>query len=81
MLKGLLTAMVLAGPLAASLGQGAVAAPIAPPLTPTIALDGRSIEQVYYYHGRYYPYRYHGRYYAHRAYRHGLELAGNLSPL
>ena len=29
------------------------------------------IEDVYYYHGRYYPYHYHGRHYAHRYYRYG----------
>ena len=50
--------------------QGAVAAPIVPLATP-IALQESSLEQVYYYHGRYYPYRYNNRYYAHRVYRHG----------
>jgi hypothetical protein len=70
MRKGLLTSMGLTGLLATSFVQGAAAAPIVPPVTPT-ALDGSSFEQVYYYRGRYYPYRYNNRYYAHRVYRHG----------
>src|SRR5580704_11111388 len=61
MRKGLLTTMGLTGLLAASLVQGAVAAPIVPPATAT-ALHGPSLEQVYYYHGRHYPYRYNNRY-------------------
>jgi hypothetical protein len=71
MYKDLLTSMSLAGLLAVSLAQGTAAAPIAPPAAPVIAGYGRPLEQVYYYHGRYYPYHYHGRYYAHRVYRYG----------
>jgi hypothetical protein len=71
MIKGLLTSMGLAGLVAASVVQGAVAAPTAPAISEIIAPHGRSLEQVYYYNGRHYPYRYNNRYYAHRAYRHG----------
>jgi hypothetical protein len=70
MRKGLLTSMGLAGLFAASPVQGTVAAPIVPSTTAT-TLHGPLLEQVYYYHGRYYPYRYNNRYYAHRVYRHG----------
>jgi hypothetical protein len=56
--------------LAISFVRGAVAAPIVPRATP-MALYGASIEEIYYYHGRYYRYRYNNRYYAHRVYRHG----------
>jgi hypothetical protein len=70
MRKGLLTSMGLAGVLAASLAQGTPAAPIVFD-DPAIATHSRSLEQVYYYHGRYYPYYYNHRYYAHRVYRHG----------
>ena len=68
--EGLLTSMGLAGLVTASVAQGSVAAPIAPAV-PMVALRGGSLEQVYYYHGRYYPYRYNNRYYVHRVYRHG----------
>ena len=71
MRKGLLTLMGLVGLLAASLVQGAVAAPMVPPAARVITPHGGSLGQVYYYHGRYYPYHHHGRYYAHRVYRHG----------
>jgi hypothetical protein len=70
MRKGLLTSMGLVGLFTASLVQGTVAAPIVPSATAT-TLQGPLLEQVYYYHGRYYPYRYNNRYYAHRVYRHG----------
>ena len=68
--KSLLTSMSLIVLLAPSLVQGTVAAPIVSPSTP-MALSRPSFEQVYYYHGRHYPYRYNNRYYAHRVYRHG----------
>ncbi len=71
MRKDLWIAMGLAGLLAASLVQGSVAAPIVWHATPMTAVHGGLLNQVYYYHGRHYPYRYNGRYYAHRAYRHG----------
>jgi len=64
--------MGLAGLVAASVAQGAVAAPIARAEAPSIVSpNGRSFEEIYYYHGRYYPYRYNNSYYAHRVYRHG----------
>jgi hypothetical protein len=72
MLKGgRSTSMVPAGLLAASLIQRTVAAPIVPPVTTPALANGRSLEQVYYYHGRHYRYHYHSGYYAHRVYRHG----------
>jgi hypothetical protein len=71
MYKDVLTSMSLAGLLAVSLAQGIAAAPIAPPAAPVTAVYERPLEQIYYYHGRYYPYHYHGRYYANRAYRYG----------
>jgi hypothetical protein len=70
MRKDLLTSIGLAGLVTVSVAQGAVAAPIAPTV-PMVAPSGGLLEQVYYYHGRYYPYRYNHRYYAHRVYRHG----------
>jgi hypothetical protein len=70
MRNGLLTSIGLIGLVAASFVQGAAAAPIVPPTIPT-AVHGPSLEQVYYYHGRYYPYHYNHRYYVHRVYRHG----------
>jgi hypothetical protein len=71
MRKELFTTIGLAGLLAALLVEETAAAQIEPPAPPTIAFHGRSIEQVYYYHGRYYPYHYNNRYYANRVYRHG----------
>jgi len=47
MRNGLLTSMSLAGLLAAYFVQGAVAAPVVPPATPT-PIYGSSLEQVYY---------------------------------
>ena len=53
-----------AGLLIVAVMRGALAAPVAPPaLAP-------ALEQVYYYHNRYYPYHYHNRYYHHRVWRH-----------
>ena len=72
MRKGSLVSLGLAGLAAASVLQGAVAAPIALAEPPMIASsDGRSFEEIYYYHGSYYPYRYNGRYYPRRVYRYG----------
>ena len=70
MIRVLLTAMGFAAlVVAASVPQGAIAAPIAPGL---IAPHEGSFEQVYYYYqGRHYAYHYNDRYYTHRAYRHG----------
>ena len=70
MRKELLTSMGLAGLMGVSVVQGADAAPMAPAVLPMAAPSGGSLERVYYYHGRYYPYRYNNRY-AHRVYRHG----------
>jgi hypothetical protein len=71
MRKDLLTSMGLTGLVAFSVVQGAGAAPIAPAVLPMAAPSGGSLEQIYYYHGRHYPYHYNHRYYAHRVYRHG----------
>lgn len=68
--NGLLTSMCLAGLLAASLGQGTVAAPIVLNDLSITAYNGSS-ERVYYYHGQYYPYYYRHGYYVHRVYNHG----------
>ncbi len=52
--------------------RGAAAAPVMPAAPQrTLALADGAIQDIYYYHGRYYPYRYQGRYYKHRNYRHG----------
>lgn len=48
--------------------QGAIAAPI---LGGAVALARPPVTEVYYYHGRYYPYYNRGHYYHHRYYRHG----------
>jgi hypothetical protein len=56
--------------LRVSLFQTTVAAPIVRSITP-IALDEPLLEEIYYYHGRYYPYHYNHRYYAHRVHGHG----------
>jgi|HubBroStandDraft_6_1064221.scaffolds.fasta_scaffold473898_2 hypothetical protein len=69
MRKGLFM-MGLTGLLAVSFFQTTVAAPVVRSITP-IALDGPLFKEVYYYHGRHYPYHYNYRYYAHRVYRHG----------
>ena len=70
MRKRLVTSIALAGLFLASLVQRTIAAPIAPPAAVT-ALQEPPLEQVYYYHGRYYPYHYNSRYYARRVWRHG----------
>ena len=71
MRRGLWTSIGFCGLLQAALIPVSVAAPIVPSEAPIAFSHNSLIEQVYYYHGRYYPYRYHGGYYAHRAYRHG----------
>ena len=71
MIRDLLTSMGLAGLMAASVVQGAIAAPAAPAISEFIGPHRGSIQQVYYHNGRHYAYRYNNRYYAHRAYRHG----------
>lgn len=48
--------------------QGAMAAPV---LGGSAAVGNPLVTEVYYYHGRYYPYYYRGHYYRHRYYRHG----------
>jgi hypothetical protein len=69
MRKGLLFSVGLAALEVAVVLQGAVAAPFAVVEGPMIlSTNSRSLEEIYYYHGRYYPYRYNSRYYAHRAY-------------
>ena len=46
---------------------GALSAPVsASPLAPRPIVGPSAIENVYYYHGHYYPYRYHGHYYRYR---------------
>ena len=53
--KELLGSISLAGLLAASVAQGAVAAPMVRGGSATIAsADSRLMQQIYYYHGRYY---------------------------
>jgi hypothetical protein len=57
----LLSALVLAGMARAFVPHEAAAGPmrvVAPPIS--------GMEQVYYYHGHYYPYHYHGGYYSYR---------------
>jgi hypothetical protein len=72
MRKGFLISVGLAGLASAFVLHGAVAAPFSLVKSPmTVSLSGRSFEEIYYYHGRYYPYRYNSRYYAHRVYRNG----------
>jgi hypothetical protein len=72
MRKGLLISLGLAGLTAASVLQGATAAPLALARASVIASsNGQLFEEIYYYHGRHYPYRYNSRYYAHRVYQNG----------
>ena len=65
----LLISMTLTG-LAVLFLQPTVAAPLAASAIP-IAVQRPSLEQVYYSHGRYYPYHHNNRYYAHRVYHGG----------
>jgi hypothetical protein len=46
------------------------AAPVAP-IPTAIVSSANHVEQVYYYHGHYYPYYYHGHYYHRRGWHHG----------
>lgn len=66
---GVLSAVVVAGLVSFALRHEATAAFVAP--HPPSASAGGPIENIYYYHGRYYRYHYHGRYYARRSYRYG----------
>jgi hypothetical protein len=70
MRKRPLVLLSLAGLFEVLTVQATVAAPIAPPAVLAVAPHGRPLEQVYYYHGRNYPYHYNNRYYAHQVYRH-----------
>jgi hypothetical protein len=60
------------GAVLLSIPFAAVAGPVTTGMLP-MAVSGQNcaVEEVYYYHGRYYPYRYRGAYYRHRHYRHG----------
>lgn len=61
---GLLSIMVVCGLLSVAVLRDAAAAPVTtatPQMQPGAA--GGSIEQAYYYRGRYYPYYYRGGYY------------------
>jgi len=72
MRSGLFSSIVIAGLLSAAAGQGAVAVPTStPPFRVLPAPQRSSIDPIYYYRGRYYPYRYHGHYYHHRTHRNG----------
>jgi hypothetical protein len=72
MRSSLFSSIVIAGLLSTAAGQGAVAFPAStPPFRVLPAPQRSSIEPVYYYHGRYYPYRYQGHYYHHRSHRNG----------
>ena len=42
----------------------------ASPIVPRPSASPSAIENVYYYHGHYYPYRYHGHYYPYRYHGH-----------
>jgi len=72
MRKALLISAGLAGLAVASALQGAAAAPFAlAGSSMIVSPNGQLFEEIYYYHGQYYPYRYNSRYYAHRVYRDG----------
>ncbi len=64
--------LVVAGLLSVVASQEAAAGPVitAAPLAVPAFTNGL-LSEVYYYHGRYYPYHYKGHYYRHRNYRHG----------
>jgi hypothetical protein len=53
----------LAASMALGLGETASAAPI----PPRVVAGPSPIQDVYYYHGHYYPYRYQGHYYRYHA--------------
>lgn len=64
--------LVVAGLLSAAAPREAAAAPVTTAVSPALPAFGSGLlSEVYYYHGRYYPYRYRGHYYHHRVYRHG----------
>jgi hypothetical protein len=53
--------------LASAIALGSWSAPAsASPLAPRPVAAPSAIENVYYYHGHYYPYRYNGHYYHYR---------------
>lgn len=63
----LLPVLGMAALLSISVPRETAAAPVitaAPLMTP--GMDRSSIDEIYYYRGRYYPYRYGGRYYPYR---------------
>ena len=69
---GLLSVIALAASLSIVSLRGATAAPVLGAVVGASPLPApHAIENVYYWHGRHYPYRYRGRYYQHRYYRHG----------
>jgi len=62
-----LLSIAIAGLLGIVAGPFAIATPAAAAPVPMIATPHHSsIEPVYYYNGRYYPYRYNGHYYSYR---------------
>ena len=74
----LVWAPLVVGALAFGATTASVAGPLIFPAVQTSADPAPSLQQVYYYHGRYYryhhggryyPYRWHGGYYGHRYYR------------
>ncbi|MBV9377097.1 MAG: hypothetical protein JO320_18935 [Alphaproteobacteria bacterium] len=72
--KALLISAALAGLAVTGALQGVAAAPLALPDSPMIFSPNghsRAFEEIYYFHGRNYPYGYNNRYYTHRAYRNG----------
>jgi hypothetical protein len=72
MRKSLLISGALAVLAAAFVLRAAAAAPFVDVESSMImSPGGRSVEEIYYYNGRYYPYGYNNRYYAHRIYRQG----------
>jgi hypothetical protein len=72
MRTSLLSVMFVASLLSIPMPQKAAATPVTTAaLDITPAVVGRSIEEVYYYRGGYYPYRYGGMYWHHRYYRYG----------
>jgi hypothetical protein len=73
--------LVVAGLLSVVASREAAAAPVTTAVSQALpAFNSGLLSEVYYYHGRYYPYRYGGHYYPyrygghyynHRAYRNG----------
>jgi len=77
----LLPVLGIATLLSISIPRETAAAPVTTAVSTIVSdMRGNSIDKVYYYGGRYYPYRYggryypyryHGMYYNHRYYRYG----------